>query len=169
MFTVHQDLGSQLFHRIVNLPPLLCFPASSHRTDKGLFFSLTLLLCAHVCSATQSCLPHCDTMDCILLDSSADGIFQPRILEQVAVSYGRGSSRAKDRMCISLLLLHWQDSSPLTPPGKPLFSFSWPFQKLALESCIIWSPAPVVLFFKNTFLTNWYEIYLSGNYRAILA
>ena len=150
MFIVHQYLGS---HRILNSPPLLCFPAPSHITDKGTFsFSLTILICAHVCSVTQSCLSHCDPMDCILLNSSAHGIFQARILEQVAVSYGRDTSRARDRICISLLLFHWQDSLPLTPPGKPVFSFSCPFQKLALGSCIILSPAPIVLFSRIHFL-----------------
>ena len=34
----------------------------------------------------------CGPMDCSLPDSSIHGIFQARILEQVAISYSRGSS-----------------------------------------------------------------------------
>ena len=41
---------------------------------------------------TQSCPTPCDTMDCSLLGSSVHGIFQPRILEWVAISFSRGSS-----------------------------------------------------------------------------
>ena len=40
----------------------------------------------------QSCATLCDPMDCNLPGSSVHGIFQVRILEQVAISYSRGSS-----------------------------------------------------------------------------
>ena len=48
------------------------------------------------------------------------GFFQARILEWVTISYSRGSSRPRDRICTFLHLLHWQmDSLPLCQPGKP--------------------------------------------------
>ena len=50
------------------------------------------------------------------------GILQARILEWVAISYSRGSSRPKDQTCISLSLLHWQDS--LCHLGGPIMLFS---------------------------------------------
>ena len=40
-------------------------------------------------------------MDCSLPGFSVHGVFQARILEWVAVSYSRGSSRPRDRTCIS--------------------------------------------------------------------
>ena len=40
----------------------------------------------------QSCLTHCDPMDCSLPGSSVHGIFQARVLEWVAISFSRGSS-----------------------------------------------------------------------------
>ena len=46
--------------------------------------------------------------------SSTHGISQARILERVAISYSKGSSRPRDL----LSLLHWQVGSlPLAPPG----------------------------------------------------
>ena len=42
-------------------------------------------------------------MDCSLPGSSVHGIFQARILEWVAVSYSRGSSRPRDRTCVSCI------------------------------------------------------------------
>ena len=47
-------------------------------------------------SCAQSCLTLCNLMDCILPGSSAHEIFQERILEQVAISYSRGSSCPRD-------------------------------------------------------------------------
>ena len=44
----------------------------------------------------QSRLTLCDPVNCSLPGSSAHGIFQARILEQIAVSYFRGSPRPKD-------------------------------------------------------------------------
>ena len=44
----------------------------------------------------QSCLTLCDPMDCSLPGSSIHGIFQTRILEWVAISFSRRSSRPRD-------------------------------------------------------------------------
>ena len=44
----------------------------------------------------QSCLTLCNPMDCSLPGSSIHGIFQARILEWVAISFFRGSSRPRD-------------------------------------------------------------------------
>ena len=45
------------------------------------------------CSVTQSCLTLCDAMDCSLPGSSVHEISQARILEWVAISFSRESSR----------------------------------------------------------------------------
>ena len=53
-------------------------------------------------------------------DAVSMGILQARILERVAISSSRGSSRPRDRTCICDRLLHGQaDTLPLKPPGKP--------------------------------------------------
>ena len=44
----------------------------------------------------QSCPTLCDPTDCSLPGSSVHGILQVRILEWVAISFSRGSSRPRD-------------------------------------------------------------------------
>ena len=43
----------------------------------------------------------CDPIDCSLPGSSVHGIFQARVLEWVAISFSRGSSRPRDRTWVS--------------------------------------------------------------------
>ena len=50
---------------------------------------------------TQSCPTLCDPMDCSLSDSSVHGIFQARVLEWIAISFSRGSSRPRNRTLVS--------------------------------------------------------------------
>ena len=81
----------------------------------NLKFNIKFLCCARL---LQTCLILCDPMDCSLPDSSVHGILQARILEWVALSFSRGSSRPRTRTRVSCLL-HWQaDSLPLVPPGN---------------------------------------------------
>ena len=85
---------------------------------------------------TRSCMPQLkipsivseslDLMDCSPAGSSAHGIFQARILEQVAISSSRGSSQLRDRTRISYvscvgrwILYHWRHL------GGPKDSFMW--------------------------------------------
>ena len=51
----------------------------------------------------QSCLTLCDPMDCSRPGSSVHGILQARILEWVAISFSRGSSRLRDRTQVSCI------------------------------------------------------------------
>ena len=55
------------------------------------------------CSVAKSCPTPCDPMDCSPPGSSVYGIFWARILEWVAVSSSRGSSRPRDQTCISCI------------------------------------------------------------------
>ena len=64
----------------------------------------------------QSCRTLCDPMDCSPLGSSVHGIFQARILEWVAISFSRGSSRPRDWTQVSALQA---DTLTSEPPGKP--------------------------------------------------
>ena len=54
-------------------------------------------------SVTQSCLTLCDPVDCSPPGSSVPGIFQARMLEWVAISFSRGSSRTRDRTRVSCI------------------------------------------------------------------
>ena len=51
----------------------------------------------------QLCPTLCNPMDCNPPGSSVHGIFQPRVLEQVAISYSRGSSQPRDQTCVSCI------------------------------------------------------------------
>ena len=50
---------------------------------------------------TQLCLTLCDPMDCSPPGSSVQGVLQARILEWVAISFSRGSSRPRDQTPVS--------------------------------------------------------------------
>ena len=52
----------------------------------------------------QLCPTLCDPIDCSLPGSSVHGIFQARILEWVAISFSRGSSRPRDRTRVSQIV-----------------------------------------------------------------
>ena len=56
---------------------------------------------SHQSEVVQSCPTLCDPMNCSLPGSSVHGIFQARILEWVAISFSRGSSRPRDRTQVS--------------------------------------------------------------------
>ena len=67
-------------------------------------------LCTGVLSLSVSL---CDPMDCSLAGSSAHGIFQARILDWVAISSSRGSSRPRVFSYIYLCIYSFSDSFPL--------------------------------------------------------
>ena len=53
--------------------------------------------------AAQSCLTLCDPMGCRQPGASVQGIFQARVLEWVAISFSRGSSRPWDQTPVSCI------------------------------------------------------------------
>ena len=61
----------------------------------------SLSVLQHPCLVAQSCPTLCDPMDCSTPGSSVQGISQARILERVAISFSRGSSRPRDRTHVS--------------------------------------------------------------------
>ena len=67
----------------------------------------------------QSSLTLCDPMDWSPPGSSVHRISQARILEWVAISFPRGSSRPRDRTCISCIG-RWT-LEPLSHQGSPFF------------------------------------------------
>ena len=62
------------------------------------------------------CLNLCDPIGCSLSRSSIHGIFQARVLEWVAISFSRGSSRPRDRSWVSRIVK--ADALLSEPPGK---------------------------------------------------
>ena len=51
----------------------------------------------------KECPTLCDPMDCSLSGSSIHGIFQARVLEWIAISFSRGSSRPRNRTRVSCI------------------------------------------------------------------
>ena len=52
----------------------------------------------------QSCPTLCDPMDCSPAGSSVHGILQARIMEWVAISFSRGSSRPREGTQVAQLV-----------------------------------------------------------------
>ena len=73
----------------------------------------------------QSCLTLCDPMDCSPPGSSVHGILQARVLEWVAISFARASSRPRDRIHVSPrevqrnVCAKGAGMSPTGPPSLP--------------------------------------------------
>ena len=67
----------------------------------------------------QLCPSLCDPMDCRLPGSSVHGIFQARVLEWVAISFSRRSSRPSNRTRASHIVgRHYHLSHQGSPMGK---------------------------------------------------
>ena len=82
------------------------------RGDRGAGLSLFISLGHHnkvprlgsLNEVAQSCPTLCDPMDCSPSGSSVHGIFQARVLEWVAISISRGSSRTRDQTQVSRIV-----------------------------------------------------------------
>ena len=98
--------------RFLNLTRNRCFKLFYSIQIMAWFFSLLCNQYAYVCVCLLSHVQlFGNPMDCIWPGSFVCGIFQARILKQVAISSSRGSSWLN--LCL-LCLLHWQvDSLPL--------------------------------------------------------
>ena len=79
------------------------------------------MLCIHsigdscYCLVAKTCLTLFDRMDCSLPGSPVHGNSQARRLEWVAISFSRGSSQPRDRICISCMAGEFFTTEP---PGK---------------------------------------------------
>ena len=60
-------------------------------------------MCMRACRVAKSCLTLCDPMNCSPPGFSVYGILQARILEWVATSSSRGSSRPRDQIRVSCI------------------------------------------------------------------
>ena len=93
----------------------------------------------------ESCPTLCHSMDCSLPGSSVRGISQASILEWVAISFSRGSSRPRDQICIPRIG-RWIVYLPLSHQGSSLQSLPHLFSLgLGLSTCgvCLFSPESV--------------------------
>ena len=85
--------------------------------------------CCCSCSVAQSCLTLCEPVDCSPPGSSVHGISQARILEWVAISSCRGSSRPRDPTHVSCtgrrIPYHWAIREAQESPGHVLLQGFW--------------------------------------------
>ena len=87
-----------------------------------LCFDLWFFLCSAVlCSVTRSCPTLCNSMDCNRPGSSVHSISQARILEWVATSSFRVSSRPRDQTRISCISHIDLGIKPASPPRWILY------------------------------------------------
>ena len=100
-----------------------CGPRPPAWRGKSLLETENLLLVAGVrAKSLQSCPTLCDPMDCSPPGFSVRGILQARILEWVAMSSSRGSSRPRDRTQVSCVSCTGRRVlSPQPHPGGPQY------------------------------------------------
>ena len=73
----------------------------------------------------ESCLTLCDPMDCSPPVSTVDGILQANILEWVAISFSKGSSRPRDQIRASCIAGKWRRQQHPTPALLTGKSHGW--------------------------------------------
>ena len=93
-------LQSQKFGVFKLLPELLRSPARPP-PPPTLVFCHGRIWAITLSEVAQSCPTLCDPMDRSLSGSSIHGIFQARVLEWIAISFFRGSSRPRNRTRVS--------------------------------------------------------------------
>ena len=121
-----------------------------HLLNKVMSIEAFVCVCVCVCAHThghahaQSCPTLCEPMDCSPPGSSVHGIFQARILELVAMSYSRGSSRPRDQTHISCtgrqILYHrdaWEAPSTYIDTHESTETFWVPLLNYCCESSTI--------------------------------
>ena len=97
---IHESCASSLQIRSawMNILIIWFFQNTSQRyTDTSLVFSLCVCVCVCVCVCSLSRVQLFAILWTSLPGSSVHGIFQARILEWIAISCSRGSSRPRDQ------------------------------------------------------------------------
>ena len=94
-------------------------------------------------------------MDCSQSGSSVHGILQARILEWISMPSSKGSSRPRDRNCVSCLL-HWQAGSLLLGARGKWGEVQTPLQDLCIAAkCKFpWPFKPYLFLFTALFLSR---------------
>ena len=119
------------------------------------------MICICACSVTQSYPTLFDPIDCSPPSFSVHGIFQGRILEWVAISFSKDSSKPRDRTWISWVTASAGRFFSTAPCGKPyitLVHMSSPSVKIKLSVYfkeLLWQKAA-----KNIYPSESLECYL---------
>ena len=87
----------------------------------------------------QLCLTLCNPLDCSPSGFTFHGIFLSRILEGVAISYSRKSSRPRDWTCVSWASCQMSSGSQIAPVENPAVSSS---RAVATFSFPLWFSVP---------------------------
>ena len=95
--TDHPGGGQALDRNYIFKPPVSSWADEEKSVCRQTVWGPSLVMCLVI----QLCPTLCDPMDSSPSGSSVHGIFQARILEQVAISSSRGSSQPRDRTRIS--------------------------------------------------------------------
>ena len=90
-------------HELEALILLKCLYYSKQSTDLIQSLSIYPRHFSQTVLVTQSCLTLCNLMDCSPSGFSVHVILQARILEWIAISFSRGTSRPRDQTLISCL------------------------------------------------------------------
>ena len=109
---------SILFHCWMNLKRKQRYEAQSLAPKRYLVHFCLLSPLAVIVSVAKPCLTLCDPRDCSPPGCSVHGISQAKILEWVAISFSRTSSRPRDRTHVSCI------PGGFLSPEKPYFPFS---------------------------------------------
>ena len=109
---------------------------STHALHGDRVYCVCLCVCVCVCARTLSRVWLCDSVDCSPPGFPIHGILQASILEWVAISSSRGSSRPRDWTCISCLahIDRWVLTTVL--PGKPVYCI---LGSICWKQCPLWS------------------------------
>ena len=93
-------LGLHLIYKIANFPSCSVL-FKIYDAVLSLYFTFSHLIVLCCAKLLQLYMTLCDPMDHNLPGSSVHGILQTRVLEWVVMPSSRGSSRSRDRTCIS--------------------------------------------------------------------
>ena len=88
-----------------------------NKSPSASVFETVSSTCVCVCVCAQLCQILCNLMDYSPPGSSVHGIFWARIEKWVAISFSRGSSWPRDKICVSCI--GRQIFFTTEPPGKP--------------------------------------------------
>ena len=126
---VHQNVNAVFFFlskfQVLDCPSLqVCYCCSRRRYWNE-------LTPVSACSAVQLYPVVCDPIDYRPPGSSVRGILQARILESLAVSSSRGSSRPRDRTCVYYIFALQANSLPLSHWVAHWKEWCWFFNPLA--------------------------------------
>ena len=125
----HQRIDAfKLWHR-----RLLRVPWTASRSNQSLLKEVKWS------EVNQSCPTLCDPMDCSLPGSSVHGILQARILERVAISFSRSSSRSRDRTWVSHIAgRSFNLWATREAQSAPIFTGKTDVESEALATCKMW-------------------------------